>query len=144
VLCGLQQTRIGRSTQASGREGTGRPACDRCPGARGRPTPNRCLERAPGQADADAILADDRRRLAAGYWFLWVRCPACRTTNAIDLRTLDRHRDAAVTSLILVALWLGFLRGQFSAKILPVAPNYFVSGLCVLETQSEYARRFEI
>jgi hypothetical protein len=35
-----------------------------------------------------------------GYWFLWVRCPACRTTNAIDLRTLDRHRDAAVTSLI--------------------------------------------
>jgi hypothetical protein len=35
-----------------------------------------------------------------GYWFLWVRCPACRTTNAIDLRALDRHRDAAVTSLI--------------------------------------------
>ena len=22
--------------------------------------------------------------------FLWVRCPACRTINAIDLRTLDR------------------------------------------------------
>ena len=38
--------------------------------------------------------------IAARYWFLWVRCPACRTTNAIDLRTLDRHRDAAVTSLI--------------------------------------------
>ena len=38
--------------------------------------------------------------IAAGYWFVWVRCPACRTTNAIDLRTLDRHRDAAVTSLI--------------------------------------------
>jgi hypothetical protein len=35
-----------------------------------------------------------------GYWSRWVRCPACRTTNAIDLRTLDRHRDAAVTSLI--------------------------------------------
>ena len=34
---------------------------------------------------------------AAGYWFLWVRCPACRTLNAIDLRSLDRHRDAAVT-----------------------------------------------
>jgi hypothetical protein len=34
------------------------------------------------------------------YWFLWVRCPACRTTNALDVRTLDRHRDAAVTSLI--------------------------------------------
>jgi hypothetical protein len=38
--------------------------------------------------------------ITAGYWFLWVRCPACRTTNAIDLRTLDRHRDAVVTSLI--------------------------------------------
>src|SRR5438477_9625364 len=38
--------------------------------------------------------------ITAGYWFLWVCCPACRTTNAIVLRTLDRHRDAAVTSLI--------------------------------------------
>jgi hypothetical protein len=36
----------------------------------------------------------------AGFWFLWVRCPACRTINAIDLRTLDRHHDAGVTSLI--------------------------------------------
>src|SRR5277367_202254 len=34
------------------------------------------------------------------HWYLWVRCPACRTINAIDLRTLDRHPDAAVTSLI--------------------------------------------
>src|SRR5438477_11647600 len=38
--------------------------------------------------------------ITAGYWFLWVRCPACRTTNAIDLRMLDRHCDAAVTNLI--------------------------------------------
>ena len=38
--------------------------------------------------------------IAAGYWFLWVRCLACRTINAIDLRTLDRHHDAAVMSLI--------------------------------------------
>ena len=35
--------------------------------------------------------------ITAGYWFLWVRCPACRITNAIDLRTLDRNHDAAVT-----------------------------------------------
>jgi hypothetical protein len=40
--------------------------------------------------------------IRAGYWFLWVRCPACRTINAIDLRALDRHPDAAVTSLIAV------------------------------------------
>jgi len=38
--------------------------------------------------------------IAARYWFLWVRCPACRTINAIDLRTLDRHHDAAVSSLL--------------------------------------------
>ena len=38
--------------------------------------------------------------IRAGYWFLWVRCPACRMINAIDLRKLDRHHDAAVTSLI--------------------------------------------
>src|SRR5262249_30094719 len=38
--------------------------------------------------------------IRAGYWFLWVRCPACRTINANDLRTLDRHHDAAVTSSI--------------------------------------------
>jgi hypothetical protein len=25
--------------------------------------------------------------IAARHWFLWVRCPACRTINAIDLRT---------------------------------------------------------
>jgi hypothetical protein len=33
--------------------------------------------------------------IAAQYWFLWIRCPAC-PINAIDLRTLDRHRGAAV------------------------------------------------
>ena len=38
--------------------------------------------------------------LATRHHFLWVYCPACRTTRDIDLRTLDRHRDAAVTSLI--------------------------------------------
>jgi hypothetical protein len=35
--------------------------------------------------------------IAACYWFLWVRCPARRTINAVDLRTLDRHRAAAIT-----------------------------------------------
>jgi len=34
--------------------------------------------------------------IAARYWFLWVRCPACHTVSAIDLRGLDRHPDAAV------------------------------------------------
>jgi len=38
--------------------------------------------------------------VAARHWFLWVRCPACRTINSIDLRALDRQRDAAISSLI--------------------------------------------
>jgi hypothetical protein len=38
--------------------------------------------------------------VAARYWFLWVRCPACRTTQSVDLRIIDRHPDATVTSLI--------------------------------------------
>jgi hypothetical protein len=38
--------------------------------------------------------------IAARYWFLWVRRLACRTISAIDLRTLDHHGDAAITSLI--------------------------------------------
>jgi hypothetical protein len=33
------------------------------------------------------------------YWFLLVRCPACRTTGDVDLRSLDWHRGAAVTAL---------------------------------------------
>jgi ribosomal protein S27E len=38
--------------------------------------------------------------LKARHWFLWVRCPACRTTQSVDLRTLDRHPFAALTSLV--------------------------------------------
>jgi hypothetical protein len=38
--------------------------------------------------------------LAARQSYLWVYCPACRTANAIDLRMVDRHRDASVTALI--------------------------------------------
>jgi hypothetical protein len=38
--------------------------------------------------------------IKAGYWFLWVCCPACRSISSIDLRGLDRHPDAAVTHLI--------------------------------------------
>jgi hypothetical protein len=35
--------------------------------------------------------------ITAGYWF-GARCPACRTTCDVDLRTLDWHRGAAVTA----------------------------------------------
>jgi len=38
--------------------------------------------------------------LATRYHFLWVYCPACRTTRDVDLRRINRHHDAAVTSLI--------------------------------------------
>ena len=61
----------------------------------------RSVERTAGRAHADAVLADDRRRdqgSATGSFGCAVRPVAPR--QAIDLRTLDRHRDAAVTSLI--------------------------------------------
>src|SRR6202162_3184236 len=38
--------------------------------------------------------------ITAGHRFLWVRCPPCRTMSSVDLQSLDRHRNAAVTSLI--------------------------------------------
>ena len=38
--------------------------------------------------------------VASRHHFIRVYCPACRTMCDIDLRMLDRHRDAAVTSLI--------------------------------------------
>jgi len=37
--------------------------------------------------------------ITAGYWFLRARCPACRTTGDVDLRTFDWHPGAAVTAL---------------------------------------------
>ena len=65
-------------------------------------------EAATRRATDAQVLEDAERLIAAsptigaairaGYWFLWVRCPACQTINAIDLRTLDRHSE--VTSLI--------------------------------------------
>ena len=76
---------------------------------------------------ADAILVHDRRRDRGRHWFLWVRCPACRTTNAIDLRTFDRHRDAPVTILI-PALSCRFCRpnapfAELSGERLPFWPT---------------------
>ncbi len=44
--------------------------------------------------------------ITAGYWFLRARCPACRTTGDVDLRTLDRHRGAAVTPGAVVPILL--------------------------------------
>src|SRR5580704_11145620 len=37
--------------------------------------------------------------VTVGYWFLRARCPACRTTGDVDLRTLDWHHGASVTAL---------------------------------------------
>ena len=42
--------------------------------------------------------------IAAGYWFLWARCPACRTIGDVDLRSLDWHHGAAVTAYPLAVM----------------------------------------
>lgn len=41
-----------------------------------------------------------RAALTAKRFFLACRCPACRTTGCIDLRTIDRHPDASIESII--------------------------------------------
>jgi hypothetical protein len=44
--------------------------------------------------------------ITARYWFLWVRCPACRTTNAIDSRgrppqaSTNRQANSPITGLV--------------------------------------------
>jgi hypothetical protein len=61
--------------------------------------------------------------IAARHWFLWVRCPACRTINAVDLRTLDRHHDAAITAAE---------HSRCNARAAPAAGVGQMSGFCVL------------
>jgi hypothetical protein len=69
--------------------------------------------------------------IAAGYWFLWVRCPACRTTNAID-----RHHDAAVTSLIpLLSCWSCWPNAPF-AELVRLSRTSMAD-----ETREEHRRR---
>jgi hypothetical protein len=94
------------------------------PSQDGGPTPPGRGEEAAARRATDAQVLQDAERLIAawnerqaigapmifsptigaairaGYWFLWVRCPACRSISSIDLRRLDRHPNAAVTSLI--------------------------------------------
>jgi hypothetical protein len=38
--------------------------------------------------------------IAAGFPWLTFYCPACRVVGSVDLRTLDRHPGAAISSLI--------------------------------------------
>ena len=59
-----------------------------------------CLQGKPNATMPMLFSPNIGAAITAGYWFLWVRCPACRTINAIDLRGLDRHPDAAVSGLI--------------------------------------------
>jgi len=68
---------------------------------RRRRAPDCRLERAQAERMPMLFAPTIGAAIAARHWWLWVRCPACHTTNAIDLRTLDRHPDAAITSLYL-------------------------------------------
>jgi len=48
----------------------------------------------------DPVLEDAERLICDWNWRQARRRPACRTTQVVDLRALDRHRGTAVTSLI--------------------------------------------
>jgi hypothetical protein len=56
--------------------------------------------RCPRKSSKHLVSPTIEAALLTSHWFLWVRCPACRTTAAVDLRQIDRHHAAAVTSLI--------------------------------------------
>jgi len=86
--------------QAAEQEAAARRATDRqIP--RGRRAPDHGVERAPGQADAHAVFANDRRRDHGRPLVPAGALPGLphRTTGDVDLRTLDWHRGAAVTAL---------------------------------------------
>jgi hypothetical protein len=53
---------------------------------RGYQAPGRGVERAAVEPHAAAVLADAKAAILMRHYFLWVRCPACRTTAAVDLR----------------------------------------------------------
>ena len=69
------------------------------------------------RAEAEAVIQRWNEQLAAGRDMLWsptiraamlagtpwvdVFCPGCRTSTAIDLRTVDRHPLASVGTLVL-------------------------------------------
>jgi hypothetical protein len=69
------------------------------------------------RAEAEAVIQRWNEQLAAGRDMLWsptiraamlagtpwldVFCPGCRTSTAIDLRTVDRHPLASVATLVL-------------------------------------------
>ena len=96
----IQQTQDGSAARRGRREGSGREACERETGARGC----RRARSRPGmnQAKRMRMLFSPTIGcvLKARHWFLGVRSRACRTTQAVDLRTLDRHPWSAISSLI--------------------------------------------
>ncbi len=74
--------------------------------------------------------------LAAKHWFLWVRCPACRTTSGVDLRRLDWHRDAALTALIPKLSCRGCRPNAPFAELLKLAPSSVADELNVSRTRT--------
>ncbi len=62
-------------------------------------------------ADARAMWSSPSLRAAivAGYPWLDVFCPACQTSRAVDIRTIDRHPEASLASLVfgLTCTWCG-------------------------------------
>jgi hypothetical protein len=81
----------GRRREAEGGQG-------RAPRGRAR---HRSLESTPGYARDMLWSPTIRAALIAGTPWLDVFCPACGTSRAIDLRTVDRHPLASVGTLVL-------------------------------------------
>jgi len=74
--------------------------------------------------------------ITARHWYLWVRCPACRTTTAIDLRKIDRHRDAGITSLIPALSCRSCRPNAPFAELVRLSPTSFAD-----QMREDHARR---
>jgi hypothetical protein len=75
--------------------------------------------------------------IAAGHWFLHARCPACRTTGSVDLRELDWHPHAVVTSLIPKLSCRGCRPHAPFAELLRLSPTSIADELDVSRNRTQ-------
>ena len=81
-----------------------------------------------GQADADAVLADDRAAIAARYWFLWgrgldgARCADSRISKGIVASFVDR-----MAAIFLTAWQISISSCLLADTLSATGPNFSIT-----------------
>jgi hypothetical protein len=114
-----------------------RPISDQCPAARGCRAPNRRLERAPSPADALAVRPDGRRGVDRPKLVSAGSVSDLLHHAGVDLRALDRHPDAAVTTLILALSFRSCCPSAPFAELVRLSPMSIAD-----EMREEHTRQF--